>query len=118
MLNLILVRLGYPPAVIYKRDRSKYLRALERADDGHFIPLGEMLARAVLHSLYRFVLPAVAGPARLVPLEALATPELDAAALRGAARRGRLRATRGSDGRWRSSTRWVDEYKESRYRRA
>ena len=118
VLNLILVRLGYPPAVIYKRDRSKYLRALQRADGGHFTPLGEMLARAVLHSLYRFVLPAVAGPARLVPLEALATAGLNAAALRSAASRGRLQATRGSDGRWRSSTRWVEEYKESRYRRA
>lgn len=118
VLNLILVRLGYPPAVIYKRDRSKYLRALRRADGGHFSPLGEMLARAVLHSLYRFVLPAVAGPARLVPLEALATPELNTGALRGAASRGRLQATRGSDGRWRSSTRWVEEYKESRYKRS
>ena len=117
MLNLILVRLGYPPVVIYKRDRSKYLRALQKVDDGYSSPLGEMLARAILHSLYRFVLPAVAGPARLVPLEALATPELNAAALRGAAGRGRLQATRGSDGRWRSSKSWVEEYKESRYQR-
>ncbi len=118
VLNLILVRLGYPPAVIYKRDRSRYLRALQRADDEHFGPLGEMLARAVLHSLYRFVLPAVAGPVRLVPLEALATPELGAAALRGAASRGRLQATRGSDGRWRSSAKWLKEYQESRYKRS
>ena len=118
VLNLILVRLGYPPVVIYKRDRLRYLRALQKADDGYFSPLGEMLARAILHSLYRFVLPAVAGPARLVPLEALATPELNTAALRGAAGRGRLQATRGSDGRWRSSKTWVEEYKETRYQRA
>ena len=117
VLNLILVRLGYPPVVIYKRHRTKYLRALQNADIGAVSPLGEMLARAILDSLYRFVLPAVAGPARLVPLEALATPDLNAAALRGAASRGRLQATMGSDGRWRSSRRWVDEYIESRYRR-
>ena len=117
VLNLILVRLGYPPAVIYKRDRSRYLQALRKADSGSAGPLGEMLARAVLASLYRFVLPAVAGPARLVPLEALATPELGAAALRAAAGRGRLQATRGSDGRWRSSRVWLDEYMNSRYRR-
>ena len=117
VLNLILVRLGYPPAVIYKRDRSRYLQALRKADSGSAGPLGEMLARAVLDSLYRFVLPAVAGPARLVPLEALATPELGAAALRAAAGRGRLQATRGSDGRWRSSRVWLDEYMKSRYRR-
>ena len=30
-----------------------------------------MLARAILASLHRFVTPAVAGPARLVPLAAL-----------------------------------------------
>ena len=118
VLNLILVRLGYPPAVIYKRDRSRYLQALRKADSGSAGPLGEMFARAVLDSLYRFVLPAVAGPARLVPLEALATPELGAAALRAAAGRGRLQATRGADGRWRSSRQWVDEYQESRYRRS
>lgn len=117
VLNLILVRLGYPPVVIYKRDRTKYLRALQNADIGADSPLGQMFARAILDSLYRFVLPAVAGPARLVPLEALATPQLNAAALRGAARRGRLQATTGSDGRWRSSKRWVEEYEESKYRR-
>lgn len=116
-LNLILVRLGYPPVVIYKRNRSGYLRALQKADAGTLSPLGEMLARAILDSLYRFVLPAVAGPARLIPLEALATKDLTVAALRGAALRGRLQATRGSDGRWRSSKQWVSEYMESRYRR-
>ena len=118
VLNLILVRLGYPPVVIYKRDRARYLRALRRADGGVVAPLGEMLARAILDSLYRFVLPAVAGPARLVPLEALTDCGLSIPAMREAARRGRLQATRGSDGHWRSSKRWVDEYIQTRYRRA
>lgn len=117
VLNLVLVRLGFPPAIIYKRDRDRYLRALRKADDGDPAPLGAILARSMLDSLYRFVLPAVAGPARLVPLEALASNEISDVALRGAANRGRLQATRGSDGRWRSSRRWVDEYLASRYRR-
>lgn len=30
LLNLILVRLGYPPAIVYKRQRNDYLRALHR----------------------------------------------------------------------------------------
>ena len=117
VLNLILVRLGYPPAVIYKRDRARYLRALHRADEGDPGPLGEMFARAILASLHRFVIPAVAGPARLVPLAALETPDLKGSALRAAAARGRLRATRGSDGHWRSTRQWVDEYRASRYLR-
>ena len=117
ILNLILVRLGYPPMVIYKRDREKYLTALSRADHGDSRPLGQILARAILHSLNRFVFPAIAGPARLVPLAALATRELGATALRAAVRRGRLRATRGEDGLWRSTRQWVDEYKQTRWQR-
>lgn len=117
VLNLVLIRLGYPPAIIYKRDRDRYLRALRRADAGDTGPLGEMLARAVLDSLHRFVVPAMAGPGRLVLLAALETEDLKAPALRAAAVRGRLRATRGPDGQWRSSRNWVEEYKASRYRR-
>jgi len=117
LLNLILVRLGYPPAIVYKRQRSEYLRALRRADAGDCGSLGELVARAILDNLYKFVVPAVAGPVRLVPLAALATPGLSAAALRVAAGRGRLQATRGVDGEWRSSRAWVDEYASHRYRR-
>lgn len=117
VLNLVLVRLGYPPAIIYKLQRSTYMRALRRADRGDFGPLGELIARAILDNLYRFVLPAIAGPARLVPLAALATPELSASALRVAAMRGRLQATKGAGGQWQSSGKWVQDYIDSRYRR-
>jgi hypothetical protein len=117
LLNLVLVRLGYPPAIIYLRDRDRYLRALRSNDDGDPGPLGELLARAVLDNLYRFVVPAIAGPRRLVPLPALADRDLTEGALRVAANRGRLRAQKGSDGHWRSTRAWVDEYKASRHRR-
>lgn len=109
VINLLLVRLGYPPAIIYKRERSQYLRASRRADQGDCGALGELLARAVLDNLYRFVVPAIAGPARLVPLPALATEHVSADALRVAAARGRLEATKGADGTWRSSRLWVEE---------
>jgi len=117
VLNLILVRLGYPPAIIYKKDCRKYLRALQRADDGDYGALGEFIARAILDNLYKFVVPAIAGPARLVPLAALANDEINATALRVAANRGALQATKGSDGQWRSSRQWVEEYAQSRYKR-
>lgn len=116
VLNLILVRLGYPPAIIYTRQRQDYLRALRRADAGDAGQLGELLARAILDNLYRFVMPAVAGPARLVPLGALANDEITDSALRVAAARGRLQATQGPDGQWRSCRNWVDDYLSSRYR--
>lgn len=117
LLNLVLVRLGYPPAVIYTRDRTRYLRALRAADNGDPGRLGELLARAVTDNLYRFVLPAVAGPHRLVPLVALATPAQSVFSLRAAIERGRLRAQKGPDGQWRCTRAWVDEYLASRYRR-
>jgi len=117
VLNLLLIRLGYPPAIIYKGNRARYLAALRRADQGDFGPLGEFLARAILDNLHKFVVPAIAGPARLVPLPALATEKLSANALRVAAVRGRLKAAKAADGTWRSSTAWVKEYEESRYKR-
>lgn len=117
LTNLLLIRLGYPPAIVRKGDRSRYLERLRRADQGDPGPLGEFLARAVTDTLMRFIVPAVAGPARLVPLAALADDVLSARALRTAAERGRLRAQRDDRGQWRSSRRWVDDYRASRYRR-
>ena len=117
LLNLVLVRLGYPPAVIYTRDRSRYLKALRAADNGDPGRLGELVARAVTDNLYRFVVPAVAGPNRLMPLVALAMPAQSVFTLRAAVERGRLRAQKGPDGQWRSTRAWVDEYVASRYRR-
>lgn len=117
LLNLLLVRLGYPPAIIYTRDRNRYLRALRRADIGDPGPLGELVARSVTDNLYRFVVPAVAGPHRMVPIVALATKEQSVFTLRAAIERGRLKAQKGPDGQWRSTRAWVDEYVASKYQR-
>jgi hypothetical protein len=115
LLNLLLVRLGYPPAVIQKRERPAYLKALARSDRGDHAPLGEDIARAVLDSLMRFVLPALPGNVKLVALEALASADVSVTALRLAAERGRLRAVKDDRGIWRSSRAWVREYTTSRY---
>lgn len=110
VLNLLLVRLGYPPIVVLKKQRSAYLTAMQRADEGDPGLLGELLARAMLDNLNRFILPNVAGPARLVPLAALVDDRFSIAALRQAAQRGRLEAFQGPDGVWRSSRKAVDNY--------
>lgn len=114
VLNLLLVRLGYPPIVVLKRQREAYLAAMQRADDGDPGALGELLARAMLDNLNRFILPNVAGPARLVPLAALVDERFSLAALRQAAQRGRLEAFQGSDGVWRSTRKAVDAYARSK----
>ncbi|MEZ0165475.1 Fic family protein [Kineococcus sp. LSe6-4] len=119
LLNLVLVRLGHPPAIVFKNDRTRYLAAMRRADQADYGPMGELLARSITNNLYRFVVPAVAGPSRLVPLASLmsTTDDLSADALRVAAIRGRLRAQKSPQGVWLSSRTWVDEYRDSRHRR-
>ena len=117
VLNLILVRLGFPPALIYKGDRARYLAALERADAGDPAPLGEILARAILENLHKFVGTTEERPVHLVPLHELATRQVSANALRVAATRGRLRASKAADGSWLSQRAWVEEYVAGRYSR-
>jgi hypothetical protein len=117
LLNLILVRLGYPPVIIFKKQRDAYLMAMQRADAGDPGSLGELIARAMHDNLNRFIVPNVAGPARMVPLAALVDQEFSLPALRQAAQRGRLEAFQGSDGTWRSSRKAVEAYRNSKHRR-
>ena len=116
-LRALLVRLGYPPVIVLKQQRPAYLAALQRADDGDYGPLGEILARAMYDNLNRFIVPSLAGPARLVPLAALVDKDLSLPALRQAAQRGRLDAFQRADGVWRSSRKAVEEYRRTRQRR-
>ncbi|SDH41206.1 Fic/DOC family protein [Sinosporangium album] len=118
VLNLILVRLGYPPIIIFKKQRDAYLASMRHADAGDYGSLGELIARAMEDNLNRFIVPNVAGPARLVPLAALANEEFSIHALRQAAQRGRLNAVQGHDGVWRSSRKSVDAYRADKHRSA
>ncbi len=117
VMNLVLVRLGYPPVIIFKRQRDAYLAAMRRADGGDYGALGELIARAMYDNLNRFIVPNVAGPARMVPLAALVDRDFTQIALRRAAQRGRLDAVQGPDGIWRSSRKAVDAYRAARHQR-
>jgi hypothetical protein len=117
VLSLLLVRHGYPPAIIYKGERKRYLSRLRRADEGDCGPLGELLAHSVRDGIYRFLMPKMAGPLSVVPLAGLADLELSQGALVAAAQRGRLRANK-IRGSWYSTRHWVDEYKTSRHQRS
>ncbi len=116
VLNLALLRLGYPPAVIFTRDRDRYLAGLRRSDRGDSGALGELIARSVTDNVYRFIIPALTGDEELVPLVALASPALKIGAMRQAVNRGRLRAQQDEHGTWRSSKVWVREYLASKHR--
>lgn len=116
-LNLALVRLGYPPVIILKAQRPSYLAALQSADRGELGPLADILARAMIDNLNRFILPNVAGPAKLLPLPALVDSDVTLVALRQAAARGRLDAVRAPDGSWQSTRKAVNAYKKTRQHR-
>jgi hypothetical protein len=113
----MLLQHGYPPAIIHVSQRRRYLQALEIADDGNPNALGEVIARAVHDTLNRFLIPKLAGEAKLVPLSALAAgTSYSPAYLRGLVLQKRLDAVR--DGRlWLSSRAWLAKYVESRDRR-
>lgn len=51
VMNVILMRDGYPLAVILKNDRQKYYRALQAADKGRLSALVQFIAQAVERSL-------------------------------------------------------------------
>lgn len=116
-LNLMLIRLGYPPIVIEKRLRSAYLGGMRRSDAGDHGPLGELIARCLLDSLSRFVVANPSARRTLVPLAVLVDDRHSLAALRQAAQRGRLEAVQGPDGVWLSSRTAVDEYSRTKHRR-
>jgi fido (protein-threonine AMPylation protein) len=114
VLNFLLIQQGYPPAVILATNRPKYLQALEIADGGNPNPLTEVVARAVRGAMSRFLIPKLAGEAKLVPLTALAEQsQYSPDYLRQLAQSGRLRAVQ--EGRlWLSSLAWLNEYIEQR----
>jgi fido (protein-threonine AMPylation protein) len=114
VLNFMLLQRGYPPAVILATQRTRYLDALSTADRGNPNPLAEVIARAVSGALTRFLIPNLAGDAKLVPLSALAAEgPYSAVYLRQLARRGRLRTVR--EGRLHLSSRaWLDDYISNR----
>jgi Fic family protein len=51
LMNLVLMRHGYPPVVILKVDRRKYYRLLQQADHENFEDYLNFIARAVERSL-------------------------------------------------------------------
>jgi Fic family protein len=114
LANWELVQAGYPPIVIRYQQRARYLRGLARADGGDPTGLVELMARAVSESINRFILPRLAGDARLVRLRALAeNSSYSSDYLRQLAIAGRLRAVRQS-ALWLSSQAALQEYMDSR----
>ena len=96
LMNLLLLRSGYPLAIIRKERRRAYYKALEEADRGRARPIANLVARAVDESLTLY-LGSLEG---IVPLS-VAARELGMSAdyLGQLARKGYVRAVKLA-GRW------------------
>jgi Fic family protein len=119
VMNLILIRSGYPPTVILRVNRGQYYRALLHADNGRLAPLVNFVGRAVERSLTLYL---EACTPRATPTPADETWISLAQAAEGTpysqeylsllARKGRLEAIKR--GRiWLTTRRAVAEYRAS-----
>ncbi len=119
ILNLILLRAGYPPAVISRVNRAQYYRALAAADRGDDDALANLVGRAVERSLTLYleaVTPQTAPPPdaeRLLPLrEAAEGTPYSQEYLSLLARTGRLEAIkRGRN--WYTTAAAIRRYRDS-----
>jgi len=51
LMNIFLMKYGFPITIILNNDRKKYYRVLSEADDSNYIPLVNFVGQAVLRSL-------------------------------------------------------------------
>ncbi len=114
LVDLLLLRRGWPPALLHHRERYRYLHALGRADRGDPPAGGPARGRAGGGPA---PLRGGAGPRRRPAPAAgrLRDPGLKVETLRAAAQRGRLEAVKRGD-QWRTTRTWVDAYLAGRRR--
>ena len=119
VMNLLLMREGFPPTIILRANRRQYYRVLARADGGNLAPLVNFVGRAVERSLTLY-LEACTPQTRPTPPEDEWIPLAQAAQgtlysqayLSLLARRGRLEAIkRGRN--WHTTRRAVEAYRRS-----
>ena len=119
VMNLLLMRDGYPPTIITRANRRQYYRVLAQADEGSEAPLANFVGRAVERSLTLYLqacTPRTGPPApedEWIPLrEAARTTSYSQEYLSLLARRGRLEAIKR--GRvWYTTRRAVAAYQAS-----
>lgn len=119
-MNLILMRKGYPLAVILKNDRQKYYRALDRADHGNMSEIEKLIAQSVERSMNIYLQVIKSGASaneKLMPLSSLTKKSgFSEKYLNLLARSGKLEAHK--EGRiWLSSHKAIDNYMQTRERK-
>lgn len=116
IMNLHLMKHGYPPTVLKKEDRHRYYDHLAKADGGNLNPFVNFIAKGVDESLALF-LAIFGGKNELVPLKDLArTSEYSQEYLSLRARQGVLDAVKFGK-IWHSSRKALEEYSKEHGRR-
>ncbi|NLI41596.1 MAG: Fic family protein, partial [Caldisericales bacterium] len=119
VMNLILMRAGYPPTVIQRINRRQYYRVLDQADAGKPATLVNFVGRAVERSMNLYMeacTPVISAPspeAEWIPLrEAAGGTPYSQEYLSLLARTGRIEAVKR--GRvWYTTRKLVEEYRQS-----
>ena len=112
LMNLILMREGYPPVVIIKKERKKYFDTLEKAHFGNFKDFFNFIGRAVERSLnlYLNALTPTTKENELIPLKELAKEtKYSQEYLSLRARQGKLNATK-INGIWHVARKDLKDY--------
>lgn len=114
LMNLLLIRGGFPPAIILVNDRRKYYRALDAANDGTYAQFNLLVAQAIERSLDIYLEAAgMQGEDEYVPLSVLAGKfGYSQEYLSLLARRGRIDAYKRSRN-WLATERSVADYLDS-----
>jgi len=117
VMNIVLMKEGYPPMTILNNDRGKYLRSLSAANTGNMEPFILLLAQAVERSLDLYLMASGAESGELVSLSVLARgTRYSEKYLNLLARKGLLEAIKLKRN-WLSTKNALERYVETRERR-
>ena len=110
LLDLMLLQDGYPPALVLRETRSRYIQALQAAHMGNSVPLIDLIGLAVERSLDLYLEACVESTAHLLPLAELAHEHaLSVDYLGQLARKGQLEATK-RDQHWYATKEALQRY--------
>ena len=114
LMNLILMKHGYPPAIILKVDRQRYYRVLNEANIGQTEPYEDFIGRSIERSLILYlnsVEPDQAEEKMFITLrEASKYCDYSAEYLSLLARKGRLAAVKMNNKDWMTTRDAIEEY--------
>ena len=116
VMNLLILKAGYPLAIILKNDRKRYYRVLSESDSKDYTTLCEFVAQSVVRSLniyLKILTPKKNQKEKYVSLEELSKGSpYSATYLRKLATQGKLEAFK--EGRnWLSSKKALKDYIDS-----